>query len=110
MSEHFLKFKKAFHQSASSMPQMKFPTFPKLFGKLNNFGSIQCSKWMKLFSTGIIIYSAYFYLKRTSYLMRITLESLLLCCIWNKYLLFVLTIIICRCLDIQSRCLEFLTV
>ena len=66
MSEHFLKFKKAFHQSASSMPQMKFPTFPKLFGKLNNFGSIQCSKWMKLFSTGIIIYSAYFYLKRTS--------------------------------------------
>jgi hypothetical protein len=47
------------------MPQMKFPAFPKLFGKLNNFGT-QHSKWMKLFSTGIIIYSAYFYLKRTS--------------------------------------------
>lgn len=79
MSEHFLKFKKAFHQSMVSMPQipqipqmpqmpqMKFPEFSKrVFGKLNNFGSIQCSKWMKLFSTGIIIYSAYFYLKRTS--------------------------------------------
>ena len=61
MSEHFLKFKKAFHQSMYSMPQMKFPTFPKQM-----FGSIQYSKWMKLFSTGIIIYSAYFYLKRTS--------------------------------------------
>jgi len=61
MSEHFLKFKKAFHQSVFSMPQMKFPTFPKLM-----FGSIQYSKWVKLFSTGIIIYSAYFYLKRTS--------------------------------------------
>ena len=43
------------------MPQMKFPTFPKLM-----FGSIECSKWMKLVSTGIIVYSAYFYLKRTS--------------------------------------------
>jgi hypothetical protein len=73
MSEHFLNFKKAFHQSMVSsmqqmpqMPQMKFPEFSKrMFGKLNNFGSIQCSKWMKVFSTGIIIYSAYFYLKRT---------------------------------------------
>jgi hypothetical protein len=75
MSEHFLNFKKAFHQSMVSsmqqmpqmpqMPQMKFPEFSKrMFGKLNNFGSIQCSKWMKVFSTGIIIYSAYFYLKR----------------------------------------------
>ena len=61
MSEHFLKFKKAFHQSASSMPQMKFPTFPKPM-----FGSIQYSKWMKLFSAGIIVYSSYCYLKRTS--------------------------------------------
>ncbi len=65
MSEHFLKFKNAFHQSTYSMPQMKFPAFPKLFGKLNNFGT-QHSKWMKLVSTGIIIYSAYFYLKHTS--------------------------------------------
>lgn len=56
MSEHFLNFKKAFRQSIVSsmqpMPQM--------------FGSIQCSKWMKVFSAGIIIYSAYFYFKRTS--------------------------------------------
>ena len=63
MSEHFLKFKKAFHQSMPSMPQMKFPAFSK---PMNHFGSIQCSKWMKLVSTGIIVYSAYFYLKRTS--------------------------------------------
>jgi hypothetical protein len=63
MSEHFLKFKKAFHQS---MPQMKFPTFPKpMFCKLNDLGGIQHSKWIQLFSSGIIIYSAYFYLKRT---------------------------------------------
>ena len=63
MSEHFLHFKKAFHQSMPSMPQMKFPTFSK---PMNHLGSIQYSKWMKLFSTGIIVYSAYFYLKRTS--------------------------------------------
>lgn len=65
MSEHFLNFKKTFHQSMPSMPmpQMKFPTFLK---PVNHFGSIQCSKWMKAFSTGIIVYSAYFYLKRTS--------------------------------------------
>lgn len=66
MSEHFLKFKKAFHQSMPQMPQMKFPTFPKqMFGKLNDLGGIQHSKWIQLFSSGIIIYSAYFYLKRT---------------------------------------------
>ena len=65
MSEHFLNFKKAFHQSImSSMPPM--PPISQMFGKLNNFGSIQCSKWMKVFSAGIIIYSAYFYFKRTS--------------------------------------------
>ena len=67
MSEHFLKFKKAFHQSTPQMPQMKFPTFPKpMFCKLNDLGGIQHSKWIQLFSSGIIIYSAYFYLKRTS--------------------------------------------
>ena len=68
MSEHFLKFKKAFHQSMSSMPQMKFPTFPNIpFGKFTSYSyNIQYSKWMKLFSTGVIVYSAYFYLKRTS--------------------------------------------
>ena len=49
------------------MPQMKFPTFPKpIFDKLNDFGGIQHSKWIQLFSSGVIIYSAYFYLKRTS--------------------------------------------
>lgn len=66
MSEHFLHFKKAFHQSMPSMPQMKFPAFSKPMNPMNHFGSIQCSKWMKLVSTGIIVYSAYFYLKRTS--------------------------------------------
>ena len=66
MSEHFLKFKKAFHKSMPQMPQMKFPTFPKpMFDKLNDLGGIQHSKWIQLFSSGIIIYSAYFYLKRT---------------------------------------------
>lgn len=65
MSEHFLNFKKTFHQSMPSMPmpQMKFPTFLK---PVNHFGNIQCSKWIKAFSTGIIVYSAYYYLKRTS--------------------------------------------
>ena len=63
MSEHFLHYKRAFYQSMPSMPQMKFPTFSK---PMNHLGSIQCSKWMKAFSTGIIVYSAYFYLKRTS--------------------------------------------
>jgi hypothetical protein len=70
MSEHFSKFKKAFHQSMSSMPQMKFPSFPNTmfgkFSKLNHFGSIQNYKWIQIFSAGIIVYSAYFYLKRTS--------------------------------------------
>ena len=61
MSEHFLKFKKAFHQSMPQMPQMKFPTFPKQM-----FGGIQHSKWIQLFSSGIILYSVYYYLKRTS--------------------------------------------
>jgi hypothetical protein len=63
MSEHFLKFKKAFHQSMPQMPQMKFSIFPKqMFGKLNDFDRI---KWIQLFSSGVIIYSAYYYLKRT---------------------------------------------
>ena len=67
MSEHFLKIKKAFHQSTSSMPQMKFPNFSNtIFGKLNHFGSIEHSKWIKVFSAGIIVYSSYCYLKRTS--------------------------------------------
>lgn len=62
MSEHFLKFKKAFHQSMPQMPQMKFSIFPKqMFDKLNNFDRI---KWIQLFSSGIIVYSAYYYLKR----------------------------------------------
>jgi hypothetical protein len=49
------------------MPHMKFPTFPnQMSNKLNNFGGIQHSKWIQLFSSGVIIYSAYYYLKRTS--------------------------------------------
>lgn len=86
MSEHFLNFKKAFHQYMRSMPQMKFPAFPKLFGKLNNFSSQQ-SKWMKLFSTGIIIYSAYFYFKRASKHNQIqNLFSSYFCCIKKLFL------------------------
>jgi hypothetical protein len=63
MSENFLKFKKAFHQSAPS-----FPTLSNIsFGKFTSYNyNIQHSKWMKLFSAGVIIYSAYCYLKRTS--------------------------------------------
>jgi hypothetical protein len=62
MSENFLKFKKAFHQSASSFPTLSNISFGKFTSYNYNF---QHSKWMKLFSAGVIIYSAYFYLKRT---------------------------------------------
>jgi hypothetical protein len=66
MSEHFLNFKKAFHQFMP--PRMKFQTLPNaIFGKLSRY-DIQYSRWMKVFSTGVIIYSAYFYLKRCKYM------------------------------------------
>lgn len=47
---------------------MQFPnTNINIFGMLKQSGGgIQYYKWMKLFSTGVIIYSGYRYLKRTS--------------------------------------------
>ena len=62
--DNFLYFKNAYLKFSSSSPTMRFD-FTSLFGKLSNFGN-RNSKWMKGFSTGIIIYSAYFYLKRAS--------------------------------------------
>lgn len=63
MSEHFLHFKKAFHRI---MPPITFPSFsPASHAKLSETLNLH-SKWVKLFSAGIIIYSGYYYLKRTS--------------------------------------------
>jgi hypothetical protein len=62
--EKFLHFKNAYLKFSSSSPTTRFD-FTLLFGKIRNFGT-QHSKWMKLVSTGIIVYSAYFYLKRAS--------------------------------------------
>ena len=62
--DNFLHFKNAYLKFSSSSPTTRFD-FTSLFGKLSNFGT-RNSKWMKALSTGIVIYSAYFYLKRAS--------------------------------------------
>jgi len=63
MSEHFLHFKKAFHRMMSSMT---FPSFsPMSHATLSQHLNLY-SKWVKLFSAGVIIYSGYYYFKRTS--------------------------------------------
>lgn len=67
MNEHFLHFKKAFHRM---MPTFTFPHFLRISRvsvseKLNPY-----SKWVKLLSAGIIIYSGYYY-----YLKRILSTS-----------------------------------
>ena len=63
MSEHFLHFKKAFHRI---MPSVTFPSFsPMSHATLSQHLNLY-SKWVKLFSAGVIIYSGYYYFKRTS--------------------------------------------
>ena len=63
--EHFLHFKNTYlkfsSSSLSSSPTTRFD-FTSFFGKISNFGT-QNSKWIKAFSTGIIIYSSYYYFK-----------------------------------------------
>lgn len=63
MNEHFLHFKKAFHRM---MPPVTFPSFsPISHATLSQHLNLH-SKWIKLFSVGVIIYSSYHYLKHTS--------------------------------------------
>ena len=68
--EHFLHFKNTylkFSSSSSTTPTTRFD-FTLLFGKLSNF-STQHSKWIKAFSTGIIIYSScYYYFKHCKHM------------------------------------------
>ena len=68
--EHFLHFKNTylkFSSSSSTTPTTRFD-FTLLFGKLSNFSS-QHSKWIKAFSTGIIIYSScYYYFKHCKHM------------------------------------------
>lgn len=59
MNQHFLDFKKAFNQHTA---QMHF-TNKHLFSKLKQTTS---ENWIKIFSAGLIIYSGYYYFKRTN--------------------------------------------
>ena len=60
--EHFLHFRNAYLNFSSTTSNAKFD-FTTMFGKISNFGT-RYSKWIKVFSTGVIIYSSYYYLKR----------------------------------------------
>jgi len=62
--EHFLHFKNAYLKFSSSSPTTRL-YFTSFFQKISNFGTWN-SKWIKALSTGIVIYSTYYYLKRTS--------------------------------------------
>jgi len=64
--EHFLNFRNAYlnFSSTTTTSNARF-NFNTIFEKVNNFSS-QHSKWIKVFSTGVIIYSSYYYLKRCS--------------------------------------------
>lgn len=69
-SENFLRFKNAYLNFIPTSTVQQHTTmlnFTLFFRKIKNFGT-QNSKWIKLLSTGIIIYSSYYYfnyLKRT---------------------------------------------
>jgi len=65
-SEHFLNFRNAYlnFSSTTTTSNARF-NFNTMFEKVNNFSS-QHSKWIKVFSTGVIIYSSYYYFKRCS--------------------------------------------
>lgn len=64
--DNFLYFKNVYLKFSSSSSSQQYTTtrfdFTSLFGKLSTFGN-QHSKWIKAFSTGIIIYSSYYYFK-----------------------------------------------
>lgn len=63
MNRDFLHFRSAylnFSNTASSNAKIVFTSF---FGKVSSF-STQHSKWIKVFSSGIIIFSSYYYFKR----------------------------------------------
>lgn len=61
--EHFLHFRNAYLNSSSTTTSNARFNFTSFFGKVSNFSS-QHSKWIKVFSTGVIIYSSYYYFKR----------------------------------------------
>ena len=63
--EHFLHFRNAYLNSSSTTTSNARFNFTSFFGKVSNFSS-QHSKWIKVFSTGVIIYSSYYYFKRCS--------------------------------------------
>jgi hypothetical protein len=64
--ENFLYFKNTYLKFSSSSPTPRFD-FTSWFGKINNF-STQHSKWIKAFSTGIIIFSSYYYFKHCKHM------------------------------------------
>ena len=60
-SENFLRFKNAYLNFIPTSTVQQHTTmlnFTLFFRKIKNFGT-QNSKWIKLLSTGIIIYSSY---------------------------------------------------
>jgi hypothetical protein len=61
--EHFLHFRNAYLNSSSTTTSNARFNFTSLFGKVSNFSN-QHSKWIKVFSSGIIIFSSYYYFKR----------------------------------------------
>ena len=61
--EHFLHFRNAYLYSSSTTTSNARFNFTSLFGKVSNFSN-QHSKWIKVFSSGIIIFSSYYYFKR----------------------------------------------
>ena len=63
--EHFLHFRNAYLNFSSTTTSNARFNFNTMFEKVNNFSN-QHSKWIKVFSTGVIIYSSYYYFKRYS--------------------------------------------
>ena len=63
--EHFLHFRNAYLNFSSTTTSNARFNFNTMFEKVNNFSS-RHSKLIKVFSTGVIIYSSYYYFKRCS--------------------------------------------
>lgn len=66
--EHFLHFKNAYLKFSPTLTSQQYTTrlyFTSLCQNISNFGT-RNSKWIKALSTGVVIYSAYYYLNRTS--------------------------------------------
>ena len=74
MNEHFSNIKKAFYQN---LPQMNLADKFNLRSPNRSFSytEIHYSKWVKLFSIGIIFYSGYHYLKRTTTIQQCSFFS-----------------------------------